>query len=489
MGVEKNIVAIELASSAIRGIIGQRRADGSLQILGYEKEVAPDAIRKGTIYNIDKTVAAITAIKTRIEERHKVYVNRVYVGLAGQSLRSVGNTVIRQLDTHVPINDDIVDSLMMENRAKGYGEAEILDTLPQEYNVGSRPTNEPVGIMADRIEGQYKNVIARRTLRENIHHVMQLAQLEVANYFISPLLLAAYVLSDTEKRSGCALVDFGAETTTVAIYEKNILRHLVVIPLGSHNITTDIATSLHVDIDEAEQLKRTLGSAWTEQEDIPADTIDITGNRKIPHKTILNIIEARQQEILANVWEQIRSYEDKLLSGIIFTGGGANIRNLETAFNQLFHFDKVKTRQMPSPTEFPTPLKIDLQSNNIATLIAMLRRGDDQCTSDKPLEPGLFDQRTTTGASAAGASTNDPNTQIGQGIVNHTTTTNDPDPTTTVPGGSATEASDPDDTTASGGSSAGTSATDDTQQTKQPNALSRFGKWLRSRAEVLVEAQ
>ena len=392
MGVEKNIVVIELGSSAVRAMIGQKKSDGSLQITGYEKENAPDSVHKGVIYNIDKTVQAITTVIKRIEERQKVYVNKVYIGVTGQSLRTVGNTVKRQLDVKVAINEEIMDSLKDENRMQSYPNAEILDFVPQEYRVGSHLTTDPVGVMADRIEGYFKNIIARKTLCENIRRCLEGAKLEPFDFFISPLLLAGYLLTDQEKRSGCALVDFGAETTTISIYEKNILRHLTVIPLGGDNITTDIASLLHIEREEAELLKRTHGSAYTEESETTyLQMLNISNDRQIDKKRLLNIIESRQQEILDNVWEQIKNYSDRLLAGIIFTGGAAHMRQMETAFIKYHHFDKVKTRQMPAVAEYSTNLRLDVQTSTLATLVAMLRRGDEQCTSERPIEPGLFD--------------------------------------------------------------------------------------------------
>ena len=392
MGVDKNIVVIELGSSSVRAMMGQKKPDGSLQIVGFEKEYAPDSIHKGVVYNIDKTVQAIAAVIKRLEERHKVFINKVYVGVTGQSLRTVGNIVKRQLDVKVAINEEIMDALKDENRMQPYPNAEILDFIPQEYRVGSHLTTDPVGIMADHIEGCYKNIVARRTLCENLRRCLEGAKLEPYDFFISPLLLSSYLLTDPEKRSGCALVDFGAETTTVTIYEKNILRHLVVIPLGGDNITTDIATLFHIEREEAEMLKRTHGSAYTdESEDLDQQMVNISNDRQIDKKRLLSIIEARQQEILENVWEQVKNYSDRLLSGIIFTGGAANMRQLETAFIKYHHFDKVKTRLMPAVTEFVTNLRLDPQTTTLATLIAMLRRGDEACTSERPIEPGLFD--------------------------------------------------------------------------------------------------
>lgn len=392
MGVEKNIVVMELGSSSVRAIVGQKKADGSLQVIGYEKECAPDSIHKGVVYNIDKTVQAIVSIKKRLEERGHFIIDRVYVGVSGQSLRTVANSINKQFDIKVTISDEIVDNLLDENRAQLYPGMEILDVVAQEYRVGSGKTHEPVGIMANYIEGNYKNIVARKSLRESIGRCLQGARVEVADYFIAPLLLSNYILTDTEKRSGCALVDFGAETTTVVIFEKNILRHIAVIPLGGSNITTDIATSLHIEYEEAEKLKFTYGSAYTDEEQIDATrTINIPNDRTIELKRLLNLIEARQQEILANVWAQIKVYADRLLAGVIFTGGASRIPNLETAFVQYHHFEKVKIRLMPAAPEYTTTLKLDPQTATLATLVAMLKRGDMECTSPRHEPTDLFD--------------------------------------------------------------------------------------------------
>lgn len=463
MGVEKNIVAIELGSSSVRAMIGQKRPDGGLQILGFEKEVVPDCINKGVVFNIDKTIQTIATVIKRIEERQKVFVHKVYVGVTGQSLRAVGNTVRRQLDTKVAINDEIIDELNDENRLQPYANAEILDVIPQEYRVGSHLTTEPVGIMSDRIEACFKNIIARKKICENLRHCLEGAKLEKADFFISPLLLSSYLLTDPEKRSGCALVDFGAETTTVAIYEKNILRHLVVIPLGGSTITSDIASLLHVEFEEAETLKRTHGSAYTaELEDGNTRTINISNDRQIEESRLMNIIEARQQEILDNVWEQVKNYSDRLLSGIVFTGGASNMRNLEAAFTQYYKFSKVKTRLMPTTAEFSTNLRLDPQANTLATLVAMLRRGEEECTSERPAEPDLFDpakeEPTFMGV----------NPGNNEGVVKEQKVE---EPIVDEPAEPAAEPQEEEKP----------------KKPKGPNTFERMGKWFKNLADTLVE--
>ena len=99
---------------------------------------------------------------------------------------------------------------------------------------------DPGGVPSDHIEGRFLNIIARSSVKQNIDKCFHQAGIEIADYVISPLALANAVLTNSERRSGCMLIDFGADTTTVSVYKNNLLRHLAVIPLGGSNITKDI---------------------------------------------------------------------------------------------------------------------------------------------------------------------------------------------------------------------------------------------------------
>lgn len=386
MAAEKElIVAIELGSSTIRGIAGKKNADGSIQVLDIVQEPARNCSRKGVVYNIDKTVQNIRNIIQKLEDNQHVHINKVYAGIGGQSLRTVKNSVSRQLDNKEIITPELVDLLLDTNLNASYPDQEILDVKPQEYRIGNQYTTEPAGILSSHIEGRFLNIVARTQVRENLHKCFQAAELEVVDYFISPLALADNVLTDTEKRSGCALIDFGADTTTVAIFKNNILRHLVVIPLGSNNITTDIC-SLQIEEEEAEELKKQYGSAYTEpqEDDGKNHLLSINNDRTIDERLLQEIIEARMEEIIANVWEQIcaSGYRDQLLAGIIVTGGGANIKNLDKAFLHRTGFDKLKTAKIQQTTlQTQHPEKIS-KNGSLNTLLSLLTKGEVNCVGD-----------------------------------------------------------------------------------------------------------
>ena len=235
MAAEKEImVAIEFGSSKIRGIAGCRNLDGTIHILDVVQEDAKNCIRKGVIYNMDKTVLCLKRIVQKLESDLDLEVIKVYVGLNGKSLRTVKNVVSRQLDTKIVISSDLVDGLCESNKETVYPDYEILEVVPQEYRIGAELTLDPVGILSNQLEGRFLNVIARTTIKEYVRKCVEAADLEIAGYFITPLAQADSVLTDTERRSGCVLVDFGADLTTVAIYKNNVLRHLAVIPLGGN---------------------------------------------------------------------------------------------------------------------------------------------------------------------------------------------------------------------------------------------------------------
>ena len=333
MGAEKDIIiAVELASTAIRAIAGKREPDGSMQVLAFAQEDSPNTIRKGIIDNIDKTTQALSRVIAKLSDKLGVKVNSIYVGLGGQSLRSVHNRVLLQFDGLELLSHKTIDKMHDTNSGVVYPNAEIKEVVPQEFTIGSRSIVDPVGMQAEMLEANFVNIVARPTLEENIRKCVNGAGLEVQELLIAPLCEANALLSPNEKRSGCALVDMGADTTTVSVYSNNILRHLCVIPLGGSNVTSDI-TSLKVEAEEAEELKKKYGTAYrSDNDDKTGEKVNLSFDRTEEVERLQEIVEARYEEILANVYHHIEAYKDKLLSGIIVTGGAARIPDLLQAF-------------------------------------------------------------------------------------------------------------------------------------------------------------
>ena len=399
MAVTDFIVAIELGSSKISGIAGRKLPDGSIQILATASENASDCIRKGVIYNLDKTTQSLTSIIKKLESTLKASIGKVYIGMGGQSLRTIRNTEVRHMDEEIKISQELIDSLKDSNRAVPIVGYQILGVAPQEYKVGNDLIVEPVGVQTDHIEARFLNIIARKNVKENITKCCDLVPIEIAEDaedLIAPLALAEAVLTSSEKRSGCALIDFGADTTTVSVYKNNILRHLAVIPLGGNNITRDIC-SQQIEEEDAEALKVRFAQAYTEptENDDENKTYRLDNGCSINTILLEDIVEARLNEILDNVANQIvlSGYENKLLAGAIITGGGINLKNMEEAFIKRTKIEKLRIAKDTHISLKGMEVKKD-GSNN--TLIALLAAGKENCCLAMPEHPNPEPVKKTT---------------------------------------------------------------------------------------------
>ena len=380
MAAKEFIVAIELGSSKMTGIAGQKNLDGSIQVLAVVKENSSAFIRKGVVYNIDKTAQCLTSIVRKLEAQLKTEIRQVYVGVGGQSIRSVKNVIAKDLPNESIITQDMVIELMDANRNMVYPDQEILDAAVQEYKVGSQLQLDPVGIQANHLEGNFLNILERGAFYRNLNKCFEAAGINVAEMYLAPLALADSVLTEAERRSGCALVDLGADTTTVSVYSKNVLRHLAVIPLGSNNITKDIAT-LQIEESDAEKMKLKYGSAYTDNSEIDNDLkYSIDAERQIESRKFIEIVEGRLEEIIENVWYQVPSeYADRLLGGIILTGGGSNMKNIETAFRNHTHIDKIRIAKFVTQSISAKDPMIAAHNGTMNTILGLLAKGDMNC--------------------------------------------------------------------------------------------------------------
>ncbi|NLV52041.1 MAG: cell division protein FtsA [Bacteroidales bacterium] len=391
------IVAIELGSSKIAGIAGKKK-DGTMHILAYAEEKSEGCIKRGVVYNIEKTYQCVNSIISKMESVLKTKISRAYVGIGGQSVRSFKSMITRNLLTQSYITNDVIDAIRQESIEIPFNEYEVLENYPQEYVVDSSVIADPVGVMGTNIEGGFLNIIAKSNLRTNIETVFGNVGIGIVEELISPLQLANNVLTDAEKRSGCALVDLGADTTTLVVFKNNIVRYLVTIPLGCNNINKDLAT-LPIDETETEEVKLKYGDACQEfevSEEMEQQTYTTSDGRKIDVSVIKNAAEARMGEIIANVNNQIinSDYSGKLLAGLVITGGGSNMKNITKAFVKSTKIDKVrvanKVNQVVIKTSNASSLKVD--DVTTATILSLLLAGKEPCGGDEiGRAPDLFD--------------------------------------------------------------------------------------------------
>ena len=392
------IVAIELGSSKMTGIAGKKNLDGSITVLAVVKEDSTSCIRKGVVYNIDKTAQCLTNIVTKLKNTLKTDIAYVYVGVGGQSIRSVRNVIVKDLTGESIVTQQMVDEVMDCNRTMSYPEQEILNAVTQEYKVDNQFQPDPVGIQCSRLEGNFLNILLRKAFYKNLNKCFDQAGIAIAEMRLAPLAMADSVLTEAEKRAGCVLVDLGADTTTVSVYHKNILRHLAVIPLGGNNITKDIA-SLQMEDQEAEQMKLKYGCAFTDNADIDNSLkLPIDQERTVDSRKFIEIVEGRMEEIIENVWFQVpNEYVDKLLGGIILTGGGANMPAIERAFRNHTHIEKIRTAKFVNMTINSTYMEATAHDGTMNTVLGLLAKGNLNCAGEELDEIGdLFNGQAKT---------------------------------------------------------------------------------------------
>ncbi len=350
------IVAIELGSSVFRGIAGKKNLDGSITVQALVKEDATQCIRKGVVNNIDKTATCLKNIVAKLSKTMKQNISHVYVGVGGQSVRSVRNVIVKDLPTETIVDGDIVDGLMDSNRGMDYPDLEILNVVTQEYKVGNQYVVDPVGIKGTRLEGNFLNIAQRKLFYSNLNEAFDKAGIAIAEIFPAPLVLADNVLTES---------------------------------------------ALKMEEREAELLKLKHGSAYTEIADMdPALTYSIDGERTIESKQLIELVEARVEEIVQNVWHQVPAeYVSKLLGGIILTGGGSNMKNIELAFKKYTHMDKIRKARFVNLAIKSNIDDIKKHDTTLNTIISLLAKGDMNCAGG-PIHPttgtDLFGQTPTT---------------------------------------------------------------------------------------------
>ncbi len=387
------IVAIELGSSKMTGIAGRKNPDGSISILAVAKEDSASYIRKGVAYNIERTAQGLSNIVSKLKNTLKTEIEQVYVGIGGQSIHSVKNSIVKELPLDCIVSQDMVNELMDTNRSMEYKDCEILDAITQEYNVDGHYEDDPVGIQARHLEGNFLNVLWRRSFYRNLNKSLDNSGIKVAEMYLAPLTMADCVLTDAEKRAGCVLVDLGADTTTVSVYYRNKLRHIAVLPLGGSNVTKDLE-SLQIDEINAEAMKLKHASALTDEKDIDADaTLPIGDGRTIRSCMFIQVVEARMLEIVENVKYLVpHEFADKLLGGIVLTGGGSNMKNIEKLFHEVFDVEKVRIAKSTTLNINKKDSEVILSEDGTTnTILGLLAKGDMNCAG-RTISGSLFDE-------------------------------------------------------------------------------------------------
>lgn len=349
------IVGLDIGTTKVSIIIGRKNQYDKIEILGNGKALS-SGVSRGIVSNIDKTVASIKLAIEEVEKKNDIKINEVFVGIAGQHIKSLQHRgeIVRD-NVEIEIGQADIDKLK-DNMFKLItipGE-EVIHVIPQEYTVdGEDGIQDPKGMAGVKLEANFHVITAQVGAVKNIMRCVEKAGLVPKELILEPFASAVATLDDDELREGVALVDIGGGTTDVAIFLDKIIRHTAVIPFGGNIVTKDIKTGLSILDKQAELLKIKFGSAmYTEEQDnVMVSIPGLRGRepKEIAVKNLSEIIGARMKEIIDLVYHEIKvsGYESKLMTGIVLTGGGSQVKNLQ----QLVSFITAKETRIGYPNE------------------------------------------------------------------------------------------------------------------------------------------
>jgi cell division protein FtsA len=387
---------LDIGTTKICVTVGRRSGNNKIELLGVGKAESA-GVNRGVVANIHKTVSSIRDAVSGAEGQSNVDIKVVNVGIAGQHIKSIQHRGIFTKGDDDEINHDDIERLIsdMYKLVLPPGE-EIIHVLPQEFTIDNEPgIKEPVGMAGRRIEANFHIISGRVTDIKNIKKCVDNSDLEVSSLVLEPLASSEAVLDEEEKMAGVVLVDIGGGTTDVAIFHEGIIRHTAVIPLGGNIVTEDIRQGCAVLRNQAEQLKVRYGSALAD-ENKENEVICVPGIRgreakEISVKNLAFIIQARMEEIIEHVYYEIKSsgYEDKLIAGIVITGGGAQLKHLV----QLVEYITGIECRIGYPNEYLAKTEMlnkqtfeEMKSPMYATSIGLLIKGIQTFEGDEKLQ-------------------------------------------------------------------------------------------------------
>jgi cell division protein FtsA len=333
-------VGLDIGTTKIVAMVGTMNDFNKVEVLGIGKSQSL-GVHRGVVNNITQTIQSIQQAVEEAKSVSGVEIDEVVVGIAGQHIRSLQHSdyITRNNPEEVIDENDIERLIQQVYKLVMLPGEEIIHVLPQEYKVdGQAEIKEPIGMYGGRLEANFHVVVGQVSSIRNIGRCIKSSGLKMGNITLEPLASSDAVLSNEEKEAGVALIDIGGGTSDLAIFKDGIIRHTAVIPFGGNVITEDIKEGCSIIEKQAELLKVKFGSAWP-GENRDTEIVSIPGLRgrdpkEISLKTLSKIINARVVEIIEQVFLEIKNYghseqKNKLIAGIVLTGGGSQLNHLK----------------------------------------------------------------------------------------------------------------------------------------------------------------
>ena len=377
---EQIISAIDIGTTKIVAIICRMNEQGKYDVLGMGHSPS-NGVKRGVVIHIEDTVNAISSARAEAEQKAGIKMREVYVGIAGQHIKSMKNRNRKYIEGEEISEEDVLYLTEQMRKTPVDPGEQIFHVIPQSYIVDKEEdVTRPVGMSGQVLEANFHLVIGKIASAKNIIKCVNRVDLEVKELILEPLASSAAVLTDDEREAGVALVDIGGGTTDVAIFHNKVVRHTAVIPFGGNVITNDIKEGCSILLRHAEALKTQFGSAMGDT--APAEKVvtipGISGrdSREISFKNLAYIIQARMDEILDAVIFEIENsgFQEKLSAGIVVTGGGSLLKDLP----QMIKFKTGYDTRLGYPNKLLVP-EIDEKINQpmFATSVGLAIKGQE----------------------------------------------------------------------------------------------------------------
>jgi cell division protein FtsA len=336
--------AIDVGTTKVCTIVGEVAAGtGETRILGVG--VSPSGgLTRGMVDNIREATDAIRASVEKAERASGTRILSAHVGLSGAHVQSVNNRgIVAVPDRNRPISgDDIARALEGAKIISIPANREILHVLPRYYVVdGQDHVSDPLGMFGQRLDVEAHIITIASSAVANVSKVVEAAGVQVDDVVLQPLAGAESVLTAEERRQGVIIADIGGGCTDLSVFIEGSIQHTATLPIGGNHITRDLVVGLRCPYHSAESAKERYGNALPSAVDA-ADTIDIEAfgaerQRTYPRRLVCEIIQARCEEILEMIVNEVRTAADvELISaGLVLTGGSSRLPGLDLLAEQV----------------------------------------------------------------------------------------------------------------------------------------------------------
>lgn len=352
------IVGLDIGSGTIRTVIAVPGKERELLRIVGVGAVPSSGVRRGSVVDMDAAVRALLESISRAEGMSGIRVDQVVVALGGHEVffrQTTGVVAVGKADGEV-LEDDVNRVLEQARQSAPLSpNQEILHIIPKQYRLDDEKNiKDPLGMNGVRLEVSALLVGDASQHTKNIARALEQAGVGIGQTVVAPLAASEAVLGPRERELGVALIDIGANTTSLAVFEEGDLLHVKILPIGAGHVTNDIAIGLRTSIDVAEEVKIRYGSALPgdidRHEDIDLAAVSTKEEGEVSRRHIAEIIEARLEELFHFVDEELKSVgrSGLLPAGIVLTGGGAKMPGIVELAKE--------TLRLPAQVGYPKPL-------------------------------------------------------------------------------------------------------------------------------------